>query len=131
MISLKTIPHDFNWQIYLEINEDLPRNYDEYTCKNHYLKFGYYENRRYRKVDFLSLVHSTNDYMNKSLYFMILKCIKIKYGNTFDMDNIIENHSKINNIIKSYSNDYIKLNRKQYLFSESDNIKNISPNYYY
>lgn len=49
MITNK-IPDDFNWEIYLKINKDLPRNYDEYDCINHYLNHGKNEDRIYKKI---------------------------------------------------------------------------------
>ena len=118
MISLKTIPNDFNWKLYLEINTDLPRYYAEHDCINHYLNYGQFENRIYKKVDFSSIVCSSQDYMNQDLYYLLLNCIKYKFGEEFDFNNIRENTLKINEIVINQSNEYMKLNKKSYLFSE-------------
>jgi len=46
----KVLPNDFNWEVYLKFNKDLPRSYNESDCINHYLKFGKKENRFYKEV---------------------------------------------------------------------------------
>jgi len=46
----QVVPNDFNWAVYLKLNKDLPRNYNENDCINHYLKFGKNENRFYKEV---------------------------------------------------------------------------------
>jgi hypothetical protein len=43
------IPDDFNWKIYLKINTDLPRTYNENECIRHYLIHGKNEKRLYKK----------------------------------------------------------------------------------
>ena len=113
MISIKTIPNDFNWKLYLEINTDLPRYYAEHDCINHYLNYGQFENRIYRKVDFSSIIYSSQNYMNQDLYYLLLNCIKFKLGEDFDFNNIRENTLKINEIIINQSNEYMKLNKKK------------------
>ena len=45
---IQTIPADFIWRNYLELNIDLPRGFNEEDCKNHFLNLGRYENRNYR-----------------------------------------------------------------------------------
>lgn len=46
----EVLPNDFNWEVYLKLNKDLPRNYNGNECINHYLKFGKNENRFYKTV---------------------------------------------------------------------------------
>jgi hypothetical protein len=48
--NIKVIPSDFHWKIYLKLNKDLPSNYSKNDCINHYLNFGKYEKRLYKKV---------------------------------------------------------------------------------
>jgi hypothetical protein len=56
MKSLKNIkintevPIDFDWEEYLDINKDLPRNYTEEQCINHFLNFGLDEKRLYKTL---------------------------------------------------------------------------------
>ena len=69
MHSLKQIPDDFDWKIYLEKNIDLPRNYLELDCMNHYLTYGQYEKRVYReKKNFSVLVYSNRPFINCDLF---------------------------------------------------------------
>ena len=42
------LPIDFDWKIYLEINNDLTKCSEE-DAKYHYLNFGKFENRKYKK----------------------------------------------------------------------------------
>jgi len=44
-----SIPDDFNWLIYLELNPDLPKNISELDCIIHYKNNGYHEKRPYKK----------------------------------------------------------------------------------
>lgn len=48
--NVKAIPSDFDWEMYLKLNKDLPRNYDENECIKHYTKFGKNENRFYKNL---------------------------------------------------------------------------------
>ena len=43
------IPSDFNWKRYIMMNEDLKNIKNKSQAENHYLKFGHYEFRNYRK----------------------------------------------------------------------------------
>lgn len=43
------LPEDFNWRRYISINQDLKKIKNENQSKLHYLKFGHYEFRNYRK----------------------------------------------------------------------------------
>ena len=43
-----TIPPDFIWRNYLELNSDLPREFNEDECKQHFLNHGTSENRKYK-----------------------------------------------------------------------------------
>jgi len=49
--STSNIPNDFNWKVYLELNADLPRNYKLTDCLKHYLTYGQYEKRNYKKLE--------------------------------------------------------------------------------
>lgn len=46
----EVIPNDFDWKLYLKLNKDLPRNYNESECVNHYLTFGKNEHRFYKNI---------------------------------------------------------------------------------
>lgn len=50
------LPKDFNWETYLELNEDLKKNnLNKSKAEIHYLKHGIKENRKYKyevPVDF-------------------------------------------------------------------------------
>jgi len=58
MISKKSVKKynnykDFDWKVYLEINTDLPREFNENECKNHFLNHGIHEKRNYRFDDII------------------------------------------------------------------------------
>ena len=127
MHSLKQIPDDFDWKIYLEKNIDLPRNYNEQDCINHYLTYGQYEKRVYReKKNFSLLVYSNRPFINCDLFSNLLQCIKYNNFQSFILHNIMDNHLKINMIIKNYSDQYKQLNKKNYV-SFDESITSISP----
>jgi hypothetical protein len=68
----------FNWKLYLQCNKDLPRNYDEKECIEHFYDKGQFENR------FFS-VDSLNE--QKKYILNLLHVIKLK-----DIKNYIEKH---------------------------------------
>ena len=43
-----TVPPDFIWRNYLELNSDLPREFNEDDCKQHFINHGRSENRNYK-----------------------------------------------------------------------------------
>ena len=43
----ENLPDDFDWKIYILLNEDI-KNFNETQAKNHYITFGFYENRKYK-----------------------------------------------------------------------------------
>jgi len=45
-----SIPDDFNWKIYLKLNNDLNKACDENEAIYHYLNYGIYENRQYKQT---------------------------------------------------------------------------------
>ena len=45
---MNNIPSDFDWQNYVNLNEDL-KDMNELQAKNHYLMYGYKENRNYKR----------------------------------------------------------------------------------
>ena len=45
-----SIPDDFNWKIYLKLNNDLNQVCDENEAIYHYLNYGIYENRQYKQT---------------------------------------------------------------------------------
>jgi hypothetical protein len=49
MLLPMMLPKDFNWETYLELNEDLKnKNLDKYKTEIHYSKHGLKENRKYK-----------------------------------------------------------------------------------
>jgi hypothetical protein len=43
----KNIPDDFNWRVYIELNDDLKNMY-EIQAITHFIRYGYRENRKYK-----------------------------------------------------------------------------------
>jgi hypothetical protein len=123
MFSLKNIPSDFNWKIYLERNIDLPRDYNRRDCINHYIKYGQYEKRVYREnKGFAFVLYSNRPFINCDLFNCVLECLKYKNNEPYIYQKICDNHNKINNIIETYSNDYAKLNKKMYTYSKDNDM---------
>ena len=44
------IPNDFNWKNYIELNKDLNHITNEKEATDHYVKYGYNENRKYKYI---------------------------------------------------------------------------------
>ena len=115
MKSLKNIkintevPIDFDWEEYLDINKDLPRNYTEKQCINHFLNYGIYEKRHYKEVQNLAtLFFSYSHFIEVDIFNILLQHIKLRKKIQYLPDKITSSHNQINKIIENYSNSYLK-----------------------
>jgi hypothetical protein len=44
---MSSIPNNFNWKIYLQLNQDLDQKSNEKDVIDHYINYGIHENRKY------------------------------------------------------------------------------------
>lgn len=66
----KVLPSDFNWETYIILNSDLNEKYSENIKNfaiNHYLKYGYYENRKYN--DYIEKKNEKEIYEEENLFY--------------------------------------------------------------
>ena len=144
-----SIPNNFNYLTYLELNKDLPKNFNEIECINHYITFGINEKRKYQKIiipyDFnyktyleinydLPTDFNENDCINHYInygYYENRKYLKTIYhiihnfggGTYLYAENIINIFKKYNHIIVKiiHENEFI-INDIKYNLNEINNI---------
>ena len=119
---------DFNWKIYLLLNPDLIINNinSENKVKEHYLKYGINENRKY-KIDIPNSELEKID-LHKGLYFFIQKnrFHELKSENE-SLYHYYLIRQKNDNIIKNFQElyqEYKQFNFIAYLYNNKDLLKN-------
>ena len=125
---MNIIPIDFDWKTYIEINNDLDKNSNEEDTKQHYLNYGIFENRQYKK-DNLPLDFDWNVYLklnpdlDKNSNEENTKQHYLNYG-------IFENRKYKNNLPLDFDwNVYLKLNQDLDKNSNEEDTKQHYLNY--
>ena len=82
------VPYDFDWKMYINLNKDIPKDLNEQNIIDHYLNYGYFENRNYtHNFNYMKKYSNTSD-----ISMFLLKSVSSDYNNSFlKIDDISKN----------------------------------------